>query len=113
MGGIAMETEYVSFQRGKVAAVRLTNTPPLFQNFAATITHETTGVNQSQTTYIYNFHAKPAGLAWLLEPIMNCMLRRETHARLAALKRYLESEGIEPPEEAFEGLAEATVVGLS
>ena len=40
--------------------------------------------------YLYNFQAKPRLLAWLLEPLMNRILRRETTRRLHALRRYLE-----------------------
>ena len=90
VGGMAIETEYVSYHRGKVAAVKLTNNPPFFRSFAATLRHETMGTNQSKTTYIYNFQAKPKWLAWLLEPVMNFALSKETESRLKALKRFME-----------------------
>src|SRR5262245_10440951 len=38
--GIAMETVYVNFNRGRVAAVKLVNRAPFIENFAATIRHE-------------------------------------------------------------------------
>lgn len=91
-GGISMVTEYVSFQRGEVAAVKLVNRPPFFKTFAATIRHTPIDASSSQITYIYNFNAKPAWLAWLLEPLMNRRLRKETKKRLAALKAFLEKE---------------------
>lgn len=90
LGGIAIESEYVSFERGKVAAVRMVNSPQFFQAFAATIVHEPIDDQRSRVTYIYNFKAKPSWLAWLLEPIMNFALVREIRGRLKALKTFLE-----------------------
>jgi len=87
--GIPMITEYVSFQRGEVVAVKLINHPPFFKTFAATIRHTPVDASSSQITYIYNFNAKPAWLAWLLEPLMNRRLREETKKRLTALKAFL------------------------
>ena len=85
---LPLETEYISFEPGRVAAVSLTNRPPFFDQFAATIRHEPLGENRSRVTYIYFFRARPRLLAPLLEPLMNWLLRRETQKRLAALKRY-------------------------
>ena len=85
---LPLETEYISFEPGRVAAVSLTNHPPFFDQFAATIRHEPLGENRSRVTYIYFFRARPRLLAPLLEPLMNWLLKRETQKRLAALKRY-------------------------
>ena len=85
---LPLETEYISFEPGRVAAVSLTNRPPFFDQFAATIRHEPLGENRSRVTYIYFFRARPRLLAPLLEPLMNWLLKRETQKRLAALKRY-------------------------
>src|SRR5262245_33788851 len=81
---LPMETEYVTFERGRVAAVKLTNRPALFDRFAATIRHEAVDGGLSRVTYMYSFHARPRALALLLEPIMNRMLTREIRWRLAA-----------------------------
>lgn len=80
-GWMPMETEYVSFQRGTVAAVKLTNAPPFFQSFSATIRHKDTACG-SHLTYIYHFRAKHK---WL-ERMMDWMLKREVRKRLGALQ---------------------------
>lgn len=87
---LAMETEYVSFDPGRVAAVKLTNRPPFFEQLGATIRHEPLGPGRSRTTYVYSFRARPQWLAPLLEPLMRAMITREIRARLDALRRYLE-----------------------
>lgn len=91
VGGIPMETEYVSFDPPRVAAVMLVNRPLFFEAFAATIRHERVSDEASKVEYIYTFKARPRWLAWLLEPAMNLFLRRETARRLKALKAYLEA----------------------
>ena len=87
---LPMETEYIRFDPGRAAAVKLTNRPPFFQNFAATLRHEPLGEGRSRTTYIYSFEPRPRSLAPLLEPIMNALLRREVRQRLRALKAFME-----------------------
>ena len=86
-GWMPMETVYVSFQRGKVAAVKLVNNPPLFNSFSATIRHKETEVG-STLTYIYHFRAKLK----MLDPLINWMLKREVHKRLRALQRMFGQE---------------------
>ncbi len=79
---VAMETEYVSFDRGRVAAVRLLNRPPFFERFAATIRHRPLPGGRSEVTYVYSFVARPRWLGRLLD----ALLRRETLRRLRALQ---------------------------
>ena len=88
---LPLETEYIRFEPGRVAAVSLTNQPPFFANFAATIRHEPLGENRSRVIYIYYFQARPRLLAPILEPVMNQLLKRETQKRLYALQIYLEN----------------------
>lgn len=86
---LPLETEYIRFEPGQVAAVSLTNKPPFFDQFAATIRHEPLANGRSCVTYIYYFRVRPKLLAPFLEPIMNLLLKRETQKRLYALRRYL------------------------
>ncbi len=88
----ALETEYVRFERGRVAAVKLTNRPALFRHFAATIRHEPLGPNRSRLTYIYSFRARPAMLAPLLEPLIRMRLAREIRNRLRCLRDFIEQK---------------------
>lgn len=87
---LGLETEYIRYEMGKVTAVKLTNRPLFFDQFAATMRHTSLEGNRSRLTYIYAFQARPALLAPLLEPMMNLFLLREVHNRLHALKAYVE-----------------------
>lgn len=89
---LALETEYIRFEPGRAAAVKLTNQPPFFEQFAATIKHEALRDGRSRTTYIYFFRAAPRFLAPLLEPVMNVMLKQEVRKRLHSLRVYVESQ---------------------
>jgi hypothetical protein len=91
LGGIAIETEYISFNPPEVAAVKMVNRPPLFESFAATIRHRDNEGGSSSIEYKYNFTARPKWLRWLLHPIMGAVFRWETRNRLRALRGYFAS----------------------
>jgi hypothetical protein len=88
LGGIALETEYVSFNPPEVAAVKMLNRPRPFDTFAATIRHRDLSDGSSTVEYKYNFTARPAWLRWLLHPAMAAVFRWETRKRLRALRRF-------------------------
>jgi hypothetical protein len=90
LGGLAMDTEYVSFSRPTVAAVSMTRGPMFIRKFAASIRQKRIGDNTTLITYRYHFEAQPRFLAFLIEPVMGLVFKRETEKRLAALKSYLE-----------------------
>lgn len=84
-----METEYITFRRGEVAAVRLTNEPPLFERFAASIRHVAIAGGRSRITYAYSFQTRPRCCAALVEPFVARLMEREVRARLNALREFL------------------------
>lgn len=89
-GLIGIETRYVTFSPGSIAAVTMINQPPFFGHFSASIRHEDEGAG-SKLTYKLRFLAKPWLLRWLLHPIMACALRIETRKRLQALASFLKA----------------------
>ena len=90
VGGLAMDTVYVSFTRPFVAAVKMTHGPNFLRSFAAAIRQDPIEDNSTRVTYCYNFKARPRWLAFFIEPVVGWVFQRETLRRLAALKRYLE-----------------------
>lgn len=89
LGGIALKTIYVTFQRPTLTAVKMVNTPPLFQSWAASIRHEDISPHTSRITYKFHFKSRPDFLQWMLDPIMQRIFLWETRRRLRALKAYL------------------------
>ena len=88
-GLIGIETRYVTFSPGSIAAVEMINWPPFFEHFAASIRHVDVA-GGSIATYKLRFTAKPRCLRWILNPLILIVLRHETRKRLSALSRFLE-----------------------
>jgi hypothetical protein len=89
LGGIAIRTIYVTFQRPTVAAVKMINKPAFFGTWAASIHHEDISAHESRITYKFNFTAKPWVLRFILEPVMSTIFTWETKQRLRSLRAYL------------------------
>ena len=92
LGSIGVETVYVTFREGELAAVKMINSPPFFKSFAASIRHDD-HPDGSILTYRLTFRSKPASLRWLMEPVMLLALKWETRKRLRALAVFLGSDG--------------------
>ena len=86
LGGFALQTVYISFNPGRVAAIRMINRPPFFDRFAATIRHTPIDEYSSQVEYKFDFAARPAWLRWLLHPIMQRAFAWETAPPIAGSK---------------------------
>jgi Polyketide cyclase / dehydrase and lipid transport len=93
LGRIALKTVYVTFDRPRLAAVKMVNAPPLFGSWAAAIRHDELGPASSRLTYTWSFAARPRWLAWLLEPIIGRIFEWETRKRLRALRDFLAARG--------------------
>jgi len=92
LGGIALKTAYITFDRPTVAAVQMVNRPPFFQAWAASIHHEDTSPMESRVTYKFQFTSRPRVLRWMLDPIMGRVFVWETRKRLQALKAHFARE---------------------
>ena len=92
LGGFAVRTQYVSFEKGKVAAVKMLNHPPFFDTFAASIRHVTLDDVNSEVIYKLNFTARPRVLRFILEPVMRAVFVWETRKRLRALKEFFQAD---------------------
>lgn len=89
LGGIALRTVYVSFERPTLAAVKMVNRPAFFQTWAASIRHEDVSASESRVTYRFHFTTRPRCLRFIMEPLMRRVFAWETRRRLGALKTFL------------------------
>lgn len=94
VGGFALKTVYVTFERPKVAAVKLVNRPPFFDTWAASIRHEDVAPDASRITYTYTFTARPRWLRFALEPVMGRIFTWEIRKRLRSLAAYFRKTGV-------------------
>ena len=97
MGGFAVRTQYVSFEPGKVAAVKMLNRPPFFDSFAASIRHLRVDYEHSEVIYKVNFTAKPFWLRPILNPLMRAVFVWATRQRLRALKNSFNQKSLVNP----------------
>ena len=88
LGGIALKTIYVTFNRPTLAAVKMVNTPAFFQAWAASIAHEDISDHESRITYKFHFTTKPRRLQFIFDPIVEWIFVWETRKRLQALKAF-------------------------
>ena len=93
VGGMAMDTVYVTFSRPTVAAVSMTRGPWFLRSFAASIRQHRIDDRTVRVSYRYNFRASPRFLAFLIEPVVQWVFHKETSRRLSALKLFVERGG--------------------
>jgi ribosome-associated toxin RatA of RatAB toxin-antitoxin module len=100
--GLGMETEYVSLDAPRVAAVQMTRGPALFESFAGSWRFEPAGPGVTRVRFCYHVEARPRWLRPLLNPLFTAVFARDTRQRLEALKKAAETTDIlqlpTPPE---------------
>ena len=88
--GIGMETQYVSFNRPQVTAIKMTRGPYMFKEFAASWTFkENEGI--TKVTFLYSFSLRfPFNMAGF---VVKKILQRNVRQRLIDLKNSLLKSG--------------------
>ncbi len=82
--GMGMETEYVSFNRPKVTAIKMTKGPYMFREFAASWNFKPETTNTTKVTFLYSFSLRfPFNLVTFL---IKFILQRNVRQRLTDLK---------------------------
>ena len=86
--GIGMETEYVSFNRPKVTAVKMIKGPYMFKSFLGSWTFKGLEEQLTEVTFLYSFQLRfPFNIA---PRIITNNLRNNVKQRLADLKSNIE-----------------------
>ena len=88
--GWAMETEYVSFNPPRAAAVKMTRGPWFLASFAGSWRFEEIEPGRTRVSFCYSLEAWPRPWSWLLTPILARVFARVTHNRLRALQEAVE-----------------------
>jgi hypothetical protein len=88
--GLGMETEYVSFARPRVTAIKMTKGPYVFADFAASWTFKEMEGETTLVTFLYSFKLRsPFNL---VGGLFKTILRRNVRNRLSDLKNYVEGK---------------------
>lgn len=87
--GLGMETEYVSFNRPKVVAIKMTKGPYLFKSFYGSWNFKAIDKKITEVVFLYSFSFRfPFNLANVL---IKAILRREVKTRLKDLRAWIEN----------------------
>ena len=82
--GLGMETQYVSFNRPNVTAVKMTKGPYMFKEFAASWTFKPANHEVTKVTFVYSFALRlPFNL---VSPLIKHILQRNVRQRLLDLR---------------------------
>ncbi|MEW6738000.1 MAG: SRPBCC family protein [Acidobacteriota bacterium] len=92
--GLAMETEYISFEPPVAAAVKMTKGPIILSSFAGSWRFDEISSEITKVTFRYHLKAWPLWLNLILNPILQHVFSRDTVNRLIALKRAVETTDI-------------------
>ena len=88
--GLGMETEYVSFNRPKVTAVKMTKGPIMFSSFLGSWTFKEMSRNETEVIFLYSFSLRfPFSI---IGSLIKRNLQNNVKQRLVDLKNCLEKE---------------------
>lgn len=82
--GLGMETQYVSFNRPNVTAVKMTKGPYMFKDFAASWTFHSINSEETKVTFTYSFRLR-FPYSWI-GFIIRLILQKNVRQRLKDLK---------------------------
>lgn len=88
--GIGMETEYVSYKRPKVTAIKMTKRPFIFKSFWGSWTFNNKSKDETEVVFLYSFVLR--FLFSLASFLMKRILRKEVKGRLNDLKEFMGKE---------------------
>ncbi|MGL6097311.1 MAG: type II toxin-antitoxin system RatA family toxin [Fimbriiglobus sp.] len=89
--GLGMETEYVSYNPPRVAAVRMTRGPWMIGLFAGSWRFTEMSPGKTRVGFRYGLRARPRCLSWAFTPVLVWVFACDTRRRLAALRAAVES----------------------
>lgn len=90
--GLGMETEYVTFNRPKVTAIKMTKGPYLFKSFLGSWTFKKLSTHKTEVTFLYSFDLRfPFNLATYF---IKRNLQNNVRQRLLDLKKCVEQEAL-------------------
>jgi hypothetical protein len=86
---LSMRTQFVSFDRPRVAAAAMLGRSFPFERWAASMRHRPLDSKRSVMVYTYSFQAGPRRLRWLVEPLVKWVFDWQTRRRFVRMARFL------------------------
>ena len=86
---LRMTTQFVSFERPRVAAAKMIGASFPFQRWAAGMQHKPIGADNSLLIYTYSYEIGDSHFRRLLTPLVKWVFARQTRIRFARLREFL------------------------
>lgn len=93
--GLAMRTEFISFDRPRIAAATMRGRSFPFVRWAASLKHHPAANGHSLMVYTYSFEAGPRGLRWIVEPVTKRIFDWQTRKRFERMRAFLAGHAAE------------------
>jgi hypothetical protein len=93
--GLAMKTQFISFDRPRVAAAAMRGKSFPFSRWAASMRHRPLADGTSLMIYTYAFEVHPREWRWLLEPVTKWVFDWQTRRRFARMQCFLKDHAAE------------------
>lgn len=93
--GLAMRTQFISFDRPKIAAAAMRGESFPFSRWAASMRHRPMPGGSSLMIYTYAFEVKPCAFRWALEPVTKWLFDWQTRRRFERMRRFLQEHAQE------------------
>jgi hypothetical protein len=92
---LAMRTQFVAYDRPRIAAATMLGRSFPFSKWAAAMQHQRIDDNRSTMIYTYTFRVGPRSIGWLLEPIVQLVFNWQTRRRFGRMRRFLAAHAAE------------------
>jgi hypothetical protein len=92
---LSMQTEFISYERPKLAAAAMLGRSFPFARWAASMRHKPLPDGRSVMLYTYSFETSPRLLRWLLDPITKRVFDWQTRKRFGRMQRFLAAHAAE------------------
>lgn len=86
---LSMRTQFVTYDRPRVAAAVMVGRSFPFTRWAASMRHQATSPNKSLLIYTYTLEVGPPALRWLIAPVVISLFNWQTRRRFARLRDFL------------------------
>lgn len=86
---LAMQTQFISYDRPRVAAAAMRGRSFPFARWAASMRHRPLAPGASMMIYTYSFETQPVALRWLLDPVTQLVFDWQTRKRFERMRRFL------------------------
>ncbi len=87
--GLSMRTQFISYDRPRLAAATMLGRSFPFTCWAASMQHTSINSQRSVMIYTYTFHAGPATIRWLVEPVVKLIFDWQTRQRFVRMRDFL------------------------